>query len=35
MVDEKKIAGIVRMMKGETNIPGIEVFPEEVISARK
>lgn len=34
MLDEKKINGIVRSMGKQTSIPGIEVYPEEVVSAR-
>lgn len=29
-VDEKKVAGVVRALKGEAKIPGIEVFYEDV-----
>lgn len=32
-VDEQKIGGVVRAMKGATAIPGIEVYPEKVASA--
>jgi hypothetical protein len=31
--DEKAIAGIVRSLGERTNIPGIQVYPEQVISA--
>lgn len=34
MLDEKKINGVVRSMGQQTSIPGIEVYPEEVVSAR-
>ncbi len=34
MVDEKKVNGVVRSMGMQTSIPGIEVYPEEVVSAR-
>ena len=33
MVDMVKIGGIVRAMKSETKIPGVEVYPESNISA--
>ena len=32
-VDEQKIGGVVRAMKGATAIPGIEVYPDKVASA--
>lgn len=32
-VDEQKIGGVVRAMKGHTAIPGIEVYAEKVASA--
>ena len=32
-VDEQKIGGVVRAMKGAVNIPGIEVYAEKVASA--
>lgn len=32
-VDEPRIGGVVRAMKGATNIPGIEVYAEKVASA--
>lgn len=34
MLDEKKINGVVRSMGEQTNIPGIEVYCEEIVSAR-
>jgi len=34
MLDEKKINAVVRAMGKQTSIPGIEVYPEEVVSAR-
>lgn len=34
MPDEKKIGAMVRAMKGETKIPGVQVFDEKVVSAR-
>lgn len=34
MLDEKKINGVVRSMGEQTNIPGIEVYPDAVVSAR-
>lgn len=34
MVDEVKVGKIVRAMKGETNIPGIRVFPKTVVTQR-
>jgi seryl-tRNA synthetase len=33
VVDEQKIGGVVRAMKDATNIPGIEVYSEDSISA--
>lgn len=32
-VDEQKIGGVVRAMKGQTNIPGIECYADKVASA--
>jgi hypothetical protein len=32
LVDEKRIGQIVRAMKGETKIPGIEAYPETVLA---
>lgn len=34
MVDEKKIGGVVRAMKGSTNIPGIKVLRGETMASR-
>lgn len=34
ILDERKINGVVRSMGKQTSIPGIEVYPEEVVSAR-
>jgi len=31
--DEKKIGGVVRALKDQTKIPGIKVYPEDVLSA--
>jgi hypothetical protein len=33
--DDVKIGGVVRAMKGATNIPGIEVYVEKVVATRK
>lgn len=33
-IDEKKVNGVVRSMGEQTKIPGIEVYPERVVSAR-
>lgn len=33
MVDEKKIAGVVRAMKGDTKIPGIRVYAEKGLAS--
>lgn len=33
MPDEKKIGGVVRAMKGDTNIPGVRVWPDKSIAA--
>lgn len=33
MPDEKKIAGVVRAMKGDTNIPGVTVRPDSTIAS--
>jgi hypothetical protein len=35
MVDEAKIGGVVRAMKDMTRIAGVEVYPEQVVSARR
>lgn len=32
-LDEKKVGGVVRSMKGDTNIPGIRVWPEKNIAS--
>lgn len=34
MVDESKISGVVRSMKGDTKIPGISVFSRPLVGAR-
>lgn len=34
VIDEKKIAGVVRSLGADAEIPGVEVYPEEVIAAR-
>lgn len=34
IVDEVKVRQIVRAMKGETNIPGIRVFPKTIVTQR-
>jgi len=34
MIDEKRIRGVVRSMKENTNIPGIEVYSEDIVKAR-
>jgi hypothetical protein len=31
--DEIKIGGVVRALKGSTNIPGVEVYNESIINA--
>lgn len=33
-VDEKKIAGVVRSLGEDTAIPGVEIYPEQVVAAR-
>lgn len=33
-VDEKKIGGVVRALKGETRIAGVEVYSEQVVAGR-
>lgn len=33
-VDEKKIRGVVQALKGETNIPGVRVWPEQSVRAK-
>lgn len=33
-LDEKRIAQVVKSMKGHTNIPGIRAYPEQALSAR-
>ena len=33
-VDEVKIGGVVRAMEGKINIPGVEVYSEDVVSGR-
>lgn len=35
MLDEKKTGGVVRAMKADTNIPGIEVYPETDYAASR
>lgn len=32
--DEKKIRGVVKAMKGDTNIPGVKAFAEKTVRAR-
>ncbi len=32
-IDEKKIGGVVRALKGDAKIPGVRVYPEETMSA--
>jgi len=32
-IDEKKIGGVVRSLKGDTKIPGVRVWPEDQIAA--
>jgi hypothetical protein len=32
-VDEKKIGGVVRSLKGDANIPGVRVYSESVVAA--
>ena len=34
VIDEKKIGGVVRSLKGETKIPGIRVYMEKVVAVR-
>lgn len=34
-IDEKKIGGVVRALKGDTDIPGIRVYEEAVLGARR
>ncbi len=34
MVDEKKLNKVVSAMGRQANIPGIEVYPQDVVSAR-
>lgn len=34
VVDEKKIGGVVRALKGDTEIPGVEVWEESTMAAR-
>jgi len=34
VVDEKKVGAVVRALKGDTDIPGIRVWAEEIVSAR-
>ena len=34
LADEKKIGKVVRALGGETNIPGVEVYEDDVVSAR-
>lgn len=34
VLDEKKVRGIVKAMKGDTNIPGIHVYAEKTVRAR-
>jgi hypothetical protein len=33
-VDDKKIAAVVRAMKGDTRIAGIEVYPDTIAASR-
>lgn len=33
--DEKRIGGVVRALKGDTNIPGVRVYEEAVLGARR
>lgn len=33
-IDEKRIGGVVRALKGETRIPGVRVWPEKSIAGR-
>lgn len=33
MVDEKKLGGVVRSMKGDTNIPGVRVYPDKSLGS--
>lgn len=32
--DDKKIGGVVRAMKGETRIPGVEIYSEQTVAGR-
>lgn len=34
VVDEKKVGGVVRSLKGDTEIPGVEVWEESTMAAR-
>ena len=34
MVDEKKLAGVARAVKGSIQIPGVEMYPEQQMAAR-
>lgn len=34
VIDEKKIGGVVRALKGDTSIPGVEVWEEDSMAAR-
>lgn len=34
IIDEKKIGAVVRAMKQNTNIPGIEVYPEKIMRVK-
>ena len=34
MVDAKRIGGVVRAMKGATNIPGVRVFAQKILARR-
>ena len=34
IANEKAIGGVVRALKGDTNIPGVRVYSEDVVSAR-
>lgn len=33
LIDEKKIGGVVRALKGDTDIPGVRVYSEQVMAA--
>lgn len=35
MVDEKKVKGVVKAMKADTNIPGISVFEKTTVALKK